>query len=152
MDIPVSVAKGTNISLIAASASDNSTPFARPYKALNSSPRHVTNFSVGYNESNEDISLSWVPYIDQDTQIIPSLFSVPVVTGDTYTLIIREGATVRRTETGIATRNYDYTEALQTTDGVVSRTALTYEVIQEGDINTMDSSVVYDYLGVIVSV
>lgn len=152
IEIPTSVPKGTPISLVAATAGSNSTTFTRNYEALNSSPRHVTNFNVLYNDGNQDVSLSWIPYIDQDTQLLPSLFADPTVTGDTYTVIIREGASILRTETGINVRGYDYTEALQTTDGVVDRANLTYEVIQEGDINTMDNSVVYNASGEIASV
>lgn len=152
ISIPSTVPKETEISLIAASAGSNSVPFTKAYEALNSSPRHVTNFQIEYNETNQDIRIDWIPYVNQATQLIPSLFEDPLVVGDTYKITILEGATVRRTITGHTARFLVYTEAQQTTDGVVSRANLTYEVIQEGDLNTMDTSVRYSYRGEIVSV
>lgn len=152
VELTTGVVKNSDVTMVAATSSVNSPPYTKEYRALNSSPRHVTNVDVVLDEINEDITINWLPYIDQLTQLIPPLFAAPVVSGDTYTLIIREGATLRRTVTGITDRFYVYVEADQTSDGVGNREALTFEIIQEGDVDTLDVSVRYNSLGEVASV
>jgi hypothetical protein len=136
--VPSSFNQGDALTLSAVTATASSGNLTRAFRKANASPRPPLLRHIQFAAADNAVEVAWSPSVSQSTLIVPDLFNDPLQAApESYTIRFWEGVTLRRNFSGITARFVSYSEAQQTTDGVVSRAALEVEIIQEGNVATL---------------
>jgi hypothetical protein len=141
LPVPSSFNQGSSITLSAVTATASSGNLTKVFRKANAAPRPPLLRHIQFTAADKSVEVAWSPSVSQTTLIVPDLFNDPLQSApESYTIKFWEGVILRRTFSGITARFVSYSEAQQALDGVISRAALEVEIIQEGNVATLQQA------------
>ena len=156
--VPSGVNFGDTLTLSTAVESGQDCPVSEAtFNGDNAAPRPPIGHNVAI-ETNQDITFNWIRGISQENPTINPLLTFTGFPNDEpaeiYTIRIFDGASLLRTEIINGAENYTYSLADQTTDGLSSPSNIEWDIVQEGQFQTIDPDTFrsrYNVLGQLIN-